>query len=484
MALTLASTTTSLVSPTILPPSELDITNDYSIRNVAGTLAYDTMAYYRGNKSTNQVDIGDLYHPYYWWVAGALWGTLLDYYHYTLDPSYNDVVLQALLNPTNVGTNHDYMPKEHELEEGNDDLFFWGSAVLSAAERNFPQPDESMPSWLDLGANVFNSLASRWNASACGGGVLWQIYPSNPNGMNYRNSVSNGGFFQLAARLARATGNDTYLDWANRLWTWSSDIGLIDANSHHVYDGVDSSNNCTKVNKQSYTYTSGIYLYGAAIMANHTGDKQWETRAENLLEGALWFFTPNGNSNDSFVLYEAACEKVNRCNADMTTLKGYLSRFMWHSVKLLPALRDRVEQLLHPSIKAAVKSCSGGQTGRACGMRWYLDGYDNKPGLGQQMCALETVQGLLLDEAPLPLKGDEIKVVRDTKWVPLGNRTSTSSSSSSTSTTGTTTTGGTTTTEEPSVTPTESEEAAPLVRVDVQWMSLSTLLAMLFLWMG
>ena len=58
---------------------------------------------------------------------------MLDYYHYTKDPSYNDIIIEALLAPSNLGHNHDYVPKEHELEEGNDDLFFWGTAVLSAA---------------------------------------------------------------------------------------------------------------------------------------------------------------------------------------------------------------------------------------------------------------------------------------------------------------------------------------------------------------
>lgn len=179
----------------VTKPASLNIKNADSVRDVAGTLAYDTMTYYKGNTSDVPKDMGDLQDPYYWWVAGALWGGMLDYYHYTKDSSYNDVVIQALTAPTNIGPNHDYMPPEHADEEGNDDLFFWGSAVISAAERNFPQPEKDLPSWLDIGANVFNQLVSRWDTKACGGGLQWQIYASNPNGMTYKNSVSNGGFF-------------------------------------------------------------------------------------------------------------------------------------------------------------------------------------------------------------------------------------------------------------------------------------------------
>ena len=402
--------------------------------------------------------------PYYWWVAGALWGAMLDYYHYTKDPTYNDIVIQALLHPTNLGQNLDYMPKEHELEEGNDDLFFWGSAVISAAERNFPQPNSTLPSWLDLGANVFNELVSRWNTSHCGGGLLWQIYPSNPNGMNYKNSVSNGGFFQLSARMARATGNNTYLDWANKIWDWSNKVNFIDQKNYHVYDGADSRDDCGKTNYHSFTYTSGIYLYGAAILADHTGKDEWKQAARNLLNGTNWFFSPFSNTTN--VMYEAACETVMTCNADMSTFKGYLSRFMWQTVQLLPDLRDDVEKVLNPSALAAARGCSGGKSGRECSMRWWEPGYDGNPGLGQQMCALETIQGLLSHEAEPPLKGDQIKVVRDTDWSNQGN-SSTESVPSPTE----------------SATPkaTESDDAASNFPVSLGWMSLTAGTAMLVL---
>jgi mannan endo-1,6-alpha-mannosidase len=342
---------------------------------------------------------------------------MLDYYHYTEDPSYNDVVIEALLAPTNTGPNHDYMPEEHAFEEGNDDLFFWGSAVISAAERNFPQPDESIPSWLDIGANVFNSLAGRWNTTHCGGGLLWQIYESNPNGLNYKNTISNGGFFQIAARMARATGNNTYLEWAEKVWDWTWDTGLIDNNWYHVYDGASAAKNCKDVSPQAYTYTSGVFLHGAAVMANHTGDAKWAERAEKLLEGAAWFFGPNDQYKN--VLYEGGCEPHDKCSVDMTTHKGQLARFMWQSTVMQSSLRPKVEEYLHASAEAAAVSCSGGDNGNTCGLKWWVGKHDGIVGLGQQMSALETIQGLLVHNAPAPLAGADIKVVRNTDWKPV-----------------------------------------------------------------
>ncbi|KAL2692033.1 hypothetical protein Neosp_002434 [[Neocosmospora] mangrovei] len=437
-------------------PSSLDIKDPDSIKDVAASIAYDAMTYYSGNTSTVPKDLGDLQDPYYWWVAGALWGVMLDYYHFTGDPSYNDVIIQALLAPTNLGPDHDYMPPEHADEEGNDDLFFWGSAVLSAAERNFPQPNKTLPSWLDISANVFNELVGRWNMSACNGGLLWQIFPENPNGLTYKNSVSNGGFFQLAARLARATGNSTYLDWANKVWDWSWEVGFIDKRNYHVYDGASVLDNCEKTTYHSFTYTSGIYLYGAAVLANYTGKPEWEERSKRLLDGTDWFFSPFDNTTD--IMYEAACETVNTCNWDMSTFKGYLSRFMYQSIQMQPSLKDHVERFLVPSAQAAAKTCTGGKSGRECGMRWWVGGFDGNPGLGQQMCALEIVQGLLLDDFPVPLQGDQIKVVRDTDW---NKETKTKA----------TPTPSPTNTEKPK--PTESDDAASLARADLVLASFS-----------
>ncbi|KAL6884187.1 family 76 glycoside hydrolase [Trichoderma longibrachiatum] len=411
-------------SSVITAPASLDAKSLSSVRNVAATLAFDTMSYYKGNlSSADSINMGDLQDPYYWWTAGALWGAMLDYYHLTGDPSYNDVVIQALLAPTNLGTENAYMPAEHAFEEGNDDLFFWGSAAIAAAERNFPQPDRSLPSWLELGANVFDQLASRWSTQHCGGGLLWQIYESNPNGMTYKNSVSNGGFFQIAARMARATGNDTYLEWAERVWDWSMDVGFIDADLYHVYDGSGIDTNCTKTNPASFTYTSGIYLHGAAVMANYTGKPEWKERAEKLLDGAVWFFQPPNVT--AKILYEGACETVERCNADQTTFKGYLARYMWQATQMVPSLRSKVESLLVTSAKAAAGTCTGGSTGRACGQKWYVGEFDGIPGFGSQMCALEAIQGLLIGEAAPPLEAKDIKVVRDVDWSAAvgGNKT-------------------------------------------------------------
>lgn len=63
------------------------------------------MTYYKGNE-TGGVP-GLLPEPYFWWEAGAMFGAMIDYWHYTGDGTYNDLVTDAML--FQAGENADYM---------------------------------------------------------------------------------------------------------------------------------------------------------------------------------------------------------------------------------------------------------------------------------------------------------------------------------------------------------------------------------------
>jgi len=202
--------------------------------------------------------------PYYWWEAGAMFGSLIDYWYYTGDTTYNDVVSQAIL--FQVGPTNDFMPPNQTKSEGNDDQGFWGMAAMSAAEQKFPNPSPSDPQWLALAQGVFNSQAARWDNTSCGGGLKWQIFAFN-NGYNYKNSISNGAFFNLAARLGYYTQNQTYFHWANQMYDWVDSVGLV-GSGYQVYDGTNDDLNCSQLNHIQWSYNSGVYLLGAAVMWN------------------------------------------------------------------------------------------------------------------------------------------------------------------------------------------------------------------------
>ena len=142
----------------------------------------------------------------------------------------------------------------------------WALAAMTAAEQQLPSPSAS-PLWIDLAKNVFDLQASRWDTATCGGGLRWQIFNFN-DGYAYKHSPSAGTFFQLAARLARYTGNQTYADWAVKTWDWTTSIGLIDS-EFKVYDGAHTTTNCSDINNLEWTYTAGMFLYGSAVMYSY-----------------------------------------------------------------------------------------------------------------------------------------------------------------------------------------------------------------------
>jgi len=240
----------------------LDLTSQDSIKAAARTAAEGMMRYYTGDRPG---DIpGNLPQPYYWWEAGAMFGAMIDYYYFTGDDHWNNVTMQAMLHQT--GPDNDYMPPNQTKTEGNDDQGFWGMAAMSAAENNFPNPPSNRAQWLALAQAVFETQARRWDNATCDGGLRWQIFTFN-NGYNYKNTISNGCFFNLASRLAVYTGNQTYARWADTAFNWTDSIGLIDDN-WNFFDGTDVNLRCKEFDHLQWSYNAGVYLAGAANMYN------------------------------------------------------------------------------------------------------------------------------------------------------------------------------------------------------------------------
>lgn len=156
------------------------------------------------------------------------------------------------------------MPANQTKTEGNDDQAFWGMAALSAAELTFQNPDSDEPGWLALAQGVFNSMVPRWDTTSCGGGLKWQIFTFNA-GYDYKNSIANGGFFNIAARLALYTGNSTYAEWATKEYDWMTSVGLI-GDAYEVYDGTSDTTNCSSLDHVRWSYNNGIFMLGSAAM--------------------------------------------------------------------------------------------------------------------------------------------------------------------------------------------------------------------------
>lgn len=244
---------------------DIDINNTQSVSSAAKTIVESIISLYNGSSSAKIPGIFPT--PYYWWESGLAFDSLVNYWAQTADDTYNDVVSEALL--WQVGPNKDYMPPNQTSSEGNDDQAIWALAAMTAAEKGFPAPASSsgVDSWLQLAQNVFDAQAARWDNHSCDGGLRWQIFAFN-NGYTYKNSDSNGFFMQLAARLFRYTGNQTYSDWSSKASEWSFDIGLIDKSTYAVYDGTSVQEQCKNINKVQFTAALGTYLSANIYLYN------------------------------------------------------------------------------------------------------------------------------------------------------------------------------------------------------------------------
>jgi mannan endo-1,6-alpha-mannosidase len=261
-------TKTSLASALLLASNtlaiELDLNDPQSIKDAAETVASSIVDRYRNSSIPGL--FGDVGDPYWFWESGLAWDSLLHYWHQTGDDAHNEIIGEALrfqLSPS-----IDYAPANQTKGLTNDDQTSWALAAMTAAEYGFPSDvlDDLNTTWVQTATNVFDVQALRWDAETCNGGIRWQIFSFN-NGYNYKNTMTNGNFFQLANRLALYTGNSTYADWATRMYDWTVDVGII-SNDGRIFDGTDADINCTDLNHVQWTANAGTFLAGQAYAYN------------------------------------------------------------------------------------------------------------------------------------------------------------------------------------------------------------------------
>ena len=208
--------------------------------------------------------------------------------------------------------------------------------------------------------------------------------------------ISNGGNFQVAARLAYIIGNETYADWATMVWDWMSTSLMFERSDNvlYIWDNVDADMNCTgndAVVRYIWSYNYGVLLAGAAYMYNHTdGDQQWLDRVEEILASTFELYFPaefGGN-----IMVEFLCEKNMLCNQDQKSFKAYLARWLAVTALLVPGTYDRIMPKLQASAIAAARQCSGPTSGNMCSAQWWTDVHTGESGVGEQVS--QTLPGI------------------------------------------------------------------------------------------
>ncbi|KAL2828316.1 glycosyl hydrolase family 76-domain-containing protein [Aspergillus pseudoustus] len=363
----------------------IDVNSADSLKQAGKTIAAPMWEFYLQNQTEGIP--GKLTDT--WYVAGAMFMTLIQYWQVSGDNQYNSVVSHDMM--FQAGRNYDYFDSNYSQWLGNDDQMFWGLAAITASETGFPEVD-GKPTWTSLARAVYTMQSNRWDTRTCDGGITWQIHPWQA-GYTLRNSISNGGLFQLAARLGRFTRNQTYIDFAEKIWDWTAESPLINTQNWFVADSTSGDNNCIDSGNMQWSYNYGVYLAGTAVMYNYTNDEKWLRRTQGLLGRLSSHFFPAEYGNNTFS--EVSCEKLHTCDRNMLNFKGWSSMWMAMTASMAPTTYDLVLPKMQGSAEAIGRQCDG-ETENLCGSRWYQETWDGIRGLEVQMAALGGITANLM----------------------------------------------------------------------------------------
>ncbi|KAJ6150861.1 mannan endo-1-6-alpha-mannosidase [Penicillium chermesinum] len=347
---------------------DLTIDDEQSVKDASSEAIWGAMTFYHGNES-GQIPGA---FPEKWWEGSALLLAALNYWHFTGDDTYNEDVSVGL--QWQGGDHGDYMPSNYSSYLGNDDQMFWGLSALTAAEYGFPDRKEGF-SWLSLAQGTFNTMKARWDNESCGGGMRWQLFVYQGSGYTLKNAISNGGFFQLAARLAMYTQKSEYADWARKTWEWCLTTPMINNKTWTINDSTQGSNNCADTDHMQWSYNYGVFLAGAAYMytfytyPKKTNDSYWLEVVHGILGSIFKIFFPKG------IMYDPDCEIAQNCNNNEVLFKGEVVTWMALTALMIPDLYDEIMPKLKNSAVGAAASCSG-LGNNSCGVRWYQSKFD------------------------------------------------------------------------------------------------------------
>lgn len=150
---------------------------------------------------------------------------------------------------------------------------------------------EGDPELLDYAAKTFAGLVENYWDDTCGGGIWWGPH------RNYKNAITNELLITAATRLYKATGQESYREWAVRGWGWLAASGMIGGDGL-VNDGlaIDARTGiCTNNGQPRWTYNQGVILSGLSDLTEMTGHPIYRARAIAMARTALATLTnPDG----------------------------------------------------------------------------------------------------------------------------------------------------------------------------------------------
>ncbi|EIN11861.1 Six-hairpin glycosidase [Punctularia strigosozonata HHB-11173 SS5] len=213
-------------------------------------------------------------------------------------------------------------------------LGYWKTADYKDAH------GEDSTAYKNAALSVYQYVAAQYDTSLCGGGVPWT------NGGNYKNAITNELFLTTSAQGYRRTGDQTFLDNAQKIWAWLEQSGI--RNSDGLWnDGLDA-DTCQNNGETTWTYNQGVIASGLGYLGAITGNSTLFSQAELTLDATISKLTENG------VLKEACDSPTSSsCGGDGQLFKGI---WMKHVQFYLDAVNDASRTAKYSSFLAAQAS--------------------------------------------------------------------------------------------------------------------------------
>lgn len=209
-----------------------------------------------------------------------------------------------------------------------DDEAWWGLAWLEAYELTKKRE------YLDMAVLIFEDITGAFSEQF-GGGMHWKR--NDP----YKNSITNNLFVLLALRLhangvEKKVREKTPVEWAEKIWKWYRESGMINTENWMIEDGLRRENGQPNRN-QHWTYNQGVAI--AVFCEWYKLEKNEEDReiALKLAKATMERLSRNG------ILRE---RNEPRPGADGTQFKGIFMRHLLvlYEVSKNKEVRDFVQK--------------------------------------------------------------------------------------------------------------------------------------------
>lgn len=298
-----------------------------------------------------------------WWTSANQLETLIDYTREVGDPKYNDDIDNTFTK--NSGNNFDQFGFY-------DDDGWWALAWIKAYDLSHQQK------YLDMAKTIFKRMSGGWD-NKCGGGIYWASAKAGSDGLKNKNAIPNSLFLTTAARLHQRTPGDSgagsFLDWAQREWTWFKGTGMIGSDGR-VVDGLNNTTDC-KPDGPAFTYNQGSLIGGLTDLYLSTGDTSQLDAANSIAHATI-----SKMSDANGVLVEWPC------GGDICTqFKGVFMRNLAYLnvVHPLPEYRTYMK-----TQSDNLWNSNRNQSNSEYGYEWQK-AFDNNPTASRQSSALDAL---------------------------------------------------------------------------------------------